>query len=225
MFHLKAIKQIPELAITAVSDIDEARMIETKYEAGADNAYPDCDKLFDDSNVDAVVINTPPRFHEELTLDALGHGKHVLCEKPLAKTVDGCLRIRDNQNGLVVLPAHNYSFSPSLIMMEKYIAENDLGLITSVKIAFENNLKLYRSRTGFRQNNNYGVVDDVFPHVLSILYPLTGHISDVESVNWWCQDYEVCDNMETKLIAGSIPVEANLSLDQVNSSAWGHRVF
>ncbi len=38
--------------------------------------------------VDAVVIATPPRTHPELTLAAIAHGKHVLCEKPFATSVE-----------------------------------------------------------------------------------------------------------------------------------------
>ncbi len=213
MFHLKAIKQLPEITVSAVLDIDEARMLETQREAGAEKAYHDSAELFNDLDVDAVVINTPPRFHEEITLKALEHGKHVLCEKPLAKTVEGCRRIEKAQQktGLVVLPAHNYVFTPSLTMMSEAMTRLDLGKITGVSVRFENNLSLYRSQTDFRKNSSHGVVDDVLPHVLSVIYPLTGHVSAVDSVQWWCKDYKVCDNMITELSTGGVPVEAHLS--------------
>ena len=40
----------------------------------------------DDPDVNLVVVNTPDRYHVEYTMQALDHGKHVLCEKPFAMT-------------------------------------------------------------------------------------------------------------------------------------------
>lgn len=47
-------------------------------------AYYDIDTLLGESNLDAVILCTPERFHEEHVIKALRAGKHVLCEKPLA---------------------------------------------------------------------------------------------------------------------------------------------
>jgi predicted dehydrogenase len=213
MFHLRAIQQLPDVTVHAVSDVNEERMRDTQRKSGATQAYSNCDLLFKDPQVDAVAINTPPRFHEALTLSALEHGKHVLCEKPLAEKIEACRRIESAKTnaGLEVLPAHNYAFSPSLALMEEYTSTHDIGAPVSVDVVFENNLKLYRSQTAFRQNNSNGVLEDVLPHILSVIYPMTGHISEVVSVNWWCKSYDVCDNMTTRLQSEKIPVTASLS--------------
>lgn len=213
MFHLRAIKQLQEVAVIAVSDIDETRMLDVQAECGAPRAYQDCDELFQDPEIEAVAINTPPRFHEELTLKALEHEKHVLCEKPLAETKEGCLKIKEAQNdtSLVVLSAHNYTFSPSLELMEEYIGKDTLGSITGIKLSFENNLRLYRSETDFRRNNENGIVEDVLPHILSVVHQIAGHITDIETVEGWCKDYDVCDNLIAKMRVGEVPVDAYMS--------------
>ena len=76
--------------------------------------YDAYDGLLADDEIDAIAVNTPPRFHEEMVIQALDVDKHVICEKPLSTSVEGCHRIRDirDDTGLVVLPAHNYSFTP-----------------------------------------------------------------------------------------------------------------
>lgn len=213
MFHLRAIEQLPDVTITGVRDIDEARMLETQLESGAEKAYYNTDDLFNDPDIDAVAVNTPPRYHEDIVLKALESGKHVICEKPLAETVEGCIRIKEAQKstGLVVLPAHNYRFTPSLNLMEEYLAQGSMGEITGMRVAFENNLKLYRSETDFRQNKENGVVEDVLPHILSVVQPIVGHINAVESVDWWCKDYPVCDNMKACLETSNVSVDASLS--------------
>jgi predicted dehydrogenase len=86
-----------------------------------------------------------------------------------------------------------------------------MGEITGIRVAFTNNLRLYRSETDFRQTKGNGVVEDVLPHILSVVQPLVGHINTVGSVDWWCKDYDVCDNMKARLRAGNVFVDAHLS--------------
>lgn len=119
MFHVGAIEEVPEVKLSAISDIDSDRVNLLGKRCSVSNAYDAFSKLLEDETVDAIAVNTPPRFHEEMVLESLDAGKHVLCEKPLSTTVDGCLRIKEkmDETGLVVLPARNYAFTPGLIMM------------------------------------------------------------------------------------------------------------
>ena len=214
MFHLKAIEQVDTVNVAAISDISEDRLKDTLSECNGAKGYLDYKQLLQDENVEAVAINTPPRFHESMALDALNAGKHVLCEKPLAESVEGCMRIKELQQetGLAVLPAHNYSFSPSLILMADHVKNGAIGEVTGVEVSFENYLKSYRSRTDFREHKPNGIVEDVLPHIVSATNSLVGPVGDVDFVNWWCKDYEVCDNMETELKSTKgVPISAKLS--------------
>jgi len=205
MFHLKAIQQLEKVDVLAVADVNENRMNEIKKTVGAPIGYLNYRQLLESDDVEAVVINTPPTLHEAMVLDALKAGKHVLCEKPLANSIEGCLRVKElkNKSGLVVLPFHNYAFTPSLIQMKKYVQANSLGNILKIEVIFENLLKSYRSHMDFRENTKEGIVDDVLPHILSVVYPIVGHVERVSFVNYWCKEYDVCDNLETGLIASN----------------------
>ena len=214
MLHMKAIEQITEIRVTALSDVVEERMNNIKETCGATETYLDYTELIADPYVDAVAVNTPPRFHEDIVLDALNAGKHVLCEKPLADNLDGCFKIREAQQetGLSVLPAHNYAFTPSLYETIKRVKSGTIGEIKGIDVSFENLLKSYRSQTDFRENMETGVMEDVLPHILSVLYPLVGHISEVGSVHWWCKEYHVCDNLDTELVSErGVTINASMS--------------
>ena len=218
MFHLKAIEQIDEISVTALSDVIEERMNDVRDGCGASGTYIDYRELLVDPRVEAVAINTPPLFHESIVLDSLRAGKHVLCEKPLAEKVEGCYRIRNTQQKLrlIVLPAHNYVFTPSLFEMIKHVQSGTIGEIISVDVAFENLLKSYRSQTDFRESNEDGILVDVLPHILSVVYRLVGHIKDVETVTWDCREYEVCDNMDAKLVSETgIPIYTTMSWTKI----------
>lgn len=199
LFHLKAIQEVEDLTVVAVADTDSERMEDVRNKIKAESGYLDYSELLSDERVDAVAINTPPSLHMKMTLDALEYGKHVQCEKPISLSTDECKTIMDEQTrkDLIVLPVHNYAFSPSLIKMEEL--SDEIGDVTRVKIDFLNNLRGYRAQTGFRTDKIDGIVDDVFPHLLSVSLPFAGVPTRLEKVDWWCKKYDVCDNMRVLL--------------------------
>ena len=77
----------------AVSDKDSDRAAAIASETGAPRVHAQARALIEDRDVDAVLIASPDPTHEDLVLACLEAGKPVLCEKPLAPTIRGCLRI------------------------------------------------------------------------------------------------------------------------------------
>jgi len=214
MFHLKAIEAVEEVKVTALADTTQSQLYDVQRKTKAKSLYLDYLELLQDPQVDAVAVNTPPDLHEEMVLQSLRHGKHVLCEKPLALTVEGCERIKQLQEetGLIVLPGHNYVFTPSLLKMEELIQDNKVGELEILSVYFENYLKSYGSRTDFRIHKENGLVEDVLPHILSISNKIAGRATSVEDVTWWCSSYDVCDNMIAKLrTSQGVPLDCRLS--------------
>jgi len=214
MFHLKAIKEIAEVSLVAVVDRDRARMLNVRGSCGADEGYSDLSELLSDSQVDAVVINTPPSLHEEMVVQSLEAGKHVLCEKPLATSVEGATRIKvvQERTGLVVLPGHNYAFTPSLEKAQELIREGAIGDVQNVTVGFENNLKVYGAKTNFRLKEEFGIVGDVLPHILSVTNGIAGTAELIESTRGWRKSYEVVDNMNVRLrTANGVGLDCTMS--------------
>ena len=184
MFHLKAINSLDQVVVKAVADVDSKRRASVMRKAKAERDYEDYEQLLMDSDVDFVAVNTPPRFHEEMVFNSLNFGKHVLCEKPLSQSVEGCERLRAKmkETGLHVLPAHNYVFTPSLLRMNALFNENVIGDLERVEIVFSNNLRGYRSHSDFRLQKFDGIVEDVLPHVLSVASSFTGASRNVKEI-------------------------------------------
>ena len=197
MFHIKAIKEVESIRVVSVADSDQARMKKVKAKSAALRGYSNYRELISDPDVDAVVINTPPIFHEEMIISSLKAGKHVLCEKPMTQSVDGCYSIKEIQQlkRLVVLPGHNYAFTPSLEVANKAIDSGEIGDIRKVSISLENNLSGYRSKTGFRLEKELGIVEDIMPHILSVIQLIAGKVHSVDEVWGWRKHYKVVDNM------------------------------
>jgi myo-inositol 2-dehydrogenase / D-chiro-inositol 1-dehydrogenase len=78
--------------VVAVSDVNVEQAKRVGDSVGA-RAYSDGHELVGDDRVQAVLIASPGFTHEEFTLACLAADKPVLCEKPLAPTIDACLRL------------------------------------------------------------------------------------------------------------------------------------
>lgn len=200
MFHIKAIKEVKELEVIAVADKDVHRARKVGEKIGA-RWYRDHRDLLSNGDVEAVAINTPPSLHEEMSLDALTSYKHVLCEKPVARNVEGCRRIvsEAERRGLIVQPFHNYAHTPIIDDASHLIEEGELGEIIEVSVRFMNNLRGYRPRTSFRFEGDHSIIEDLLPHILSVTGLFTGWRFEVLKVEGWRERYPVVDNFTFRL--------------------------
>ena len=87
-FHSAGIGSNPKIKIESIFDVDEKKRRRNAKKSKA-QAYSSYDELLK-SDIDAVLIMVPHYLHEEYVLAAAEAGKHVLCEKPMATTIEGC---------------------------------------------------------------------------------------------------------------------------------------
>jgi UDP-N-acetylglucosamine 3-dehydrogenase len=96
---------------------------------GGSGSYTGYSAAIDDPAVDAVVVAVPPRFHLELTLQALAAGKHVLVEKPAFLRVEdyqAVMTARDRA-GAVVLVGENDHYKPLAVRLRRLLREGAIG--------------------------------------------------------------------------------------------------
>jgi UDP-N-acetyl-2-amino-2-deoxyglucuronate dehydrogenase len=79
--------------LLALADIDEARLQKAADQYSIPFAAGDYRSLLDRNDIDVITVCTPPVLHERVVLDALEAGKFVICEKPLAHTLESADRI------------------------------------------------------------------------------------------------------------------------------------
>jgi predicted dehydrogenase len=169
---VRTLLERPEFRLLGVCELDESRIAELNRRYPGVPVERNLDTLLIDPRVDAVAVATPPRSHFDLVGRALDAGKHVLVEKPLAKTADQAQRLMDLAEGsdLVLMPGHTFLYSPPVNKIRDLIAQDELGevyFVTSTRM----NLGKYQGD---------GVICDLAPHDLSILlHWLGGPITDV----------------------------------------------
>ena len=91
MIHARNfIANVPFARIRAVSDPFDGTREEAMKELGVSSGYSDYREALKDPGIDAVIIATPTKFHRDICVAAAEMGKDILCEKPMAMTVEEC---------------------------------------------------------------------------------------------------------------------------------------
>ncbi|WP_217932078.1 Gfo/Idh/MocA family protein [Bacteroides caecimuris] len=94
-YHIHNLKEIPHARIVAVCDNYAPNLQQAVELCPGAKAYTDYRKLLESADIDGVIISTPLNWHAPIVLDALAAGKHVFCEKAMARTLDECKAIYD----------------------------------------------------------------------------------------------------------------------------------
>ncbi|MDA1185287.1 MAG: Gfo/Idh/MocA family oxidoreductase [Acidobacteria bacterium] len=127
--HSRHLRALGGKVVASYASRDRAKAEALRRTFGGAASYPGYSAAIDDPGVDAVVIAVPPRFHLDLTRQALAAGKHVLVEKP------AYLRMADyemakaarDQAGRVVLVGENDHYKPLAKCLRRVIAEGAIG--------------------------------------------------------------------------------------------------
>lgn len=95
--HMPSLAKLKNIEMTAFCDIVKEKAEEAAKKYGTKDAgvFTDYRKLIRDKSIDVVHVCTPNKSHAEITIDALEAGKHVMCEKPIAKTAADARRMLD----------------------------------------------------------------------------------------------------------------------------------
>ena len=131
--HMPNLKNIPNVRMVAFCDIIKERAQKAASEYGAEGAkvYTDYKELLGDPEIEVVHVLTPNREHADITIDALYAGKHVMCEKPMAKTAADAQRMYDaaKATGRKLTIGYQHRQKPQSIYAKEFIENGGLGEI------------------------------------------------------------------------------------------------
>jgi predicted dehydrogenase len=130
--HIGAIKSFKEQCkILGVCDVMENHLAAGAKRAGEGvQTYSDYQKLLSNNDINAVLIATPNCVHKEVVVAALQAGKHVMCEKPMAVSMEECRAMKaaaEAKPDLVVLYTMQLRYSPRFNAMRQAIESGKIG--------------------------------------------------------------------------------------------------
>ena len=130
--HIPAIRSFPDdMQIVALCDVMENHLAAGVKRAGSSvQTFIDYQKLLASPDINAVMIATPNMWHKEMVIAALEAGKHVMCEKPMAVSIDECKAMKsaaEKHPDQVVLYSMQLRYSPRWMEFRKAIDSGKIG--------------------------------------------------------------------------------------------------
>lgn len=132
--HFESCVKARNAELFAICDVASDLRERMAVAHGARQTFSDYDAMLADPEVEAVIIATADAFHVEASIRALEAGKAVLCEKPMATSVEDAVRLRDavEASGLVLHVGHMKRYDGGIEAAKDFI-DGEMGQMLSMK--------------------------------------------------------------------------------------------
>lgn len=126
--HVPSFKKIEGSELIALGATTEKR-VKPLAESFGVKYYLDFDKLLDDPQVQAVALAVPTPLHFDLAMKAIKKGKHVLCEMPIAPTINQIRELQKaaDEAGVILMPVLQFRFAPIYVKTKEMITSGMIG--------------------------------------------------------------------------------------------------
>jgi predicted dehydrogenase len=186
--HIGAYRQHRERArITVCCDVDEARAAERAALVGDARVTTSYEDVLRDPAVDAVEILTPHHLHRDAVIAAAQAGKHILCQKPLAPTLEDCdaMIAAADRAGVVLYYGEMNHTLPAVALAQQAIADGRIGTLVGLQATYAQWQGGQYLTTAWRYDpalSGGGQLLDGGIHILDILLSLGGPVCAVQCV-------------------------------------------
>jgi predicted dehydrogenase len=160
--------------IAAAADPREHALASFRTEFGAE-AFTDAEAMLRADLIDVAYIATPAEMHREHVELAAKYGKHVICEKPMALTIEDCdaMVAATERAGVKLLAGHTHSFDAPIRKMREIIDGGTIGPLVSVNTWNYNEFNP-RPWTSAELRSTHGPILNQGPHQVDIVRQLGG---------------------------------------------------
>ncbi len=209
--HFPGWKASPHAELAAFGDINPEILQRVGDQHGIDPKlrYEDSWELFANPDIDIVDVCTPNMYHTPLTVAALEHGKHVLCEKPLAPTpgdIEKMIDARD-KSGKLLMTAQHFRFSPEAKALKAELTTGILGNVYHAR-SWMLRRQAVPVRPSFleKQHSGGGPCIDIGVHILDLTLWMMGNPTPV-TVSGVTQDRRLHQPGTWSIWGGTVPYE------------------
>lgn len=205
--HIPSLQKTEGLSLHALYDPSVQNLKNTQGKFDVPNAFTNLDAFFN-SGIDAVSITSPATFHHQNVCDAARHGKHILCEKPLAMTEAEAQEMIDaaDQAGVMLFTGLDYRFSPVSQTIRDLVQSKAIGDVRSLRLIYiwnnhgkyltdTNGQKITNARRDHRMIEGGPMVDCGVHQIDLARWWLNSDVANFHSIGIWVDTYEAPDHM------------------------------
>jgi predicted dehydrogenase len=171
-----------------VVDVTDVLAEEARQRFGFDEASSDWMATISRDDFDVVDICTPNNVHAEIAIAAAKAGKHIICEKPLARTLEEARAMTKavKEAGVTNMVAFNYRRTPAVALAKRFIDEGRIGKILNFRGTYLQDWSAdpdgplsWRFQ---KKIAGSGAIGDIGTHVVDMAHYLVGNISEVNAI-------------------------------------------
>jgi len=211
LFHIQNLLNVAQADIVAICDNYQPNLDLAAALCPKARKYSDYRDLLQSNDVQGILIATPLHVHALITIDGLKAGKHVFCEKSMARTVEQCKEMYDTykQTGKVLFIGHQRMFDPKYLKALEMVHDGTIGEVVGLRnFWFRNNdwrrtvptpslerkinWRLYKDSSG-------GLMTELGTHQIQMgtwaLKSLPDYIMGSGDLMYWKDGREVFDNV------------------------------
>lgn len=172
--------------LLAVCDVDKNRADALANQFDVPTFYAIDDLLHNIKNATVAAVCTPNGLHAQHSIQLLNAGLHVICEKPMALTVEDCnkmIAVAEENNKYLFCVKQN-RFNPPVAAVKKLIDEGFLGKIYSIQLNcfWNRNDDYYTNSWHGTKALDGGTLFTQFSHFIDLLYWMFGDVKHVEAL-------------------------------------------
>ena len=171
-----------------VVDVTQDMADEARARFGFEEASADWRSVIARDDIDVIDICTPNNVHAEIAIAAAEAGKHIICEKPLARGAEEAKPMLEavEKAGVIHMVAFNYRRTPAVQLAKKYIDEGRIGEIRNFRGTYLQDWSAdpdgplsWRFQKSIAGS---GAVGDIGTHVVDLAHFLVGPIAEVSAM-------------------------------------------
>jgi dTDP-4-amino-4,6-dideoxygalactose transaminase/predicted dehydrogenase len=196
-WHLDAYRKNGECRVVAVADTDLVKAQALAAEIGG-RAYRSHTEMIARERLDGVSICTVPVSHRNIAVDVLRARTHVLCEKPLAVSVDEAQEMLAvaEAHKLLLFTAFKFRFYDEVLRAKELIERGSLGRILSFRLMFGGYIDMAGTWYSQKELSGGGVIMDNGPHAIDLIRFVFGELRIVNVRTLQVQELDVEDTAQ-----------------------------
>lgn len=176
---------VPQPRMVAISGRNEEAVSAAANQFGWDGYETDYRVMLENPEIDIIDVSTPGHLHHQVVMEAFAAGKHVICEKPLANTLeDAAEMVRAwRAAGTIGMVNFNYRKVPAVMLAKQLIDDGRIGEIRSFRARYlQDWLADANAPMSWRLEKEFagsGALGDIGAHITDLAHMLIGPIASV----------------------------------------------
>ncbi len=207
----RAVK-VPNVKWVACCDIQPKNLERGLSIAKGAEGYDDYRKVLDRKDIQAVIIATPICLHAPMAVEAMRSGKHVMCEKMMAYTIDDAKQMYrvSRQTGKKLQIGHQRRYNPDYQHAYKMVQDGVLGKITHVRAQWNRNGSWRRAckdpsmekliNWRLYRDSSQGLMAELGSHQIDVVNWMLGEaptaVMGCGGLDYWKDGRDVLDNVQ-----------------------------